>query len=191
MHGCPLTLTLPTAQIQVEDVVISVNGNNVQESPPSEVRAMLAKIGPGVAVTLGLRRPAINGEMENGLVPMVQTQSPSPEPSPSQRRRRPVRAPAVDGVLGHGLDNIPESHSLDIPATADKRHSLTPEMNRKTFTKPVPLKSSKSLDLSSLPQWRRQSTQMVHLQNLIDETELTDRLHDRSRELKVRQLWEV
>lgn len=67
--------------------------------------------------------------------------------------------------------------NLDLPP--EKRLSFTPEMTRKM---PMPLAVSKSLDLSNLPQWR-QASKMVPLQNLLDGTELHDRLHNQ--EMKV------
>lgn len=184
-HLARSSLSLSLSQIQVGDVLLSINGKNVEESPPNEVRAMLAEIQSGVPVKLGLRRPAMNGEgnLENGL-PQLVTETPSPDTSPMSRRRRPFRMAAMDGHSG--LDNIPETHSLDLPAySIDKRHSLTPEMPRKAFSKPVPIKTSKSLDLSNLPQWRLQVSQMVPLKNLIDGTELTERLHNTCKEVKV------
>lgn len=70
--------------------------------------------------------------------------------------------------------------NLNVQQTAVKRHSLTPEVVRKPRDEinKFSIRSSKSLDLANLPQWRSGSSHHnVVLRNLQDGTELTDRLH--------------
>lgn len=174
-----------SGQVKEGDLLLSVNGQDVQLLSPDEVRKLLALQSSDHAITLGLRRPATNGNQSNGpsgLAPDVVVQGSSPDSSPTSGRRMKTRrtgAVTQEGKLPQISEYATPSTFPNLDLPPEKRLSFTPEMTRKM---PMPLAVSKSLDLSNLPQWR-QASKMVPLQNLLDGTELHDRLHNQ--EMKV------
>ena len=77
---------------------------------------------------------------------------------------------------GDARENV-TPHSLNVQGQAEHhRHSLTPEAVRKPL---LNMRNSKSLDLANLPQWRagKNSQQSITMHNLLDGTEMADRLH--------------
>ena len=128
---------------------------DVQLLSPDEVRKLLTPHSTDHVITLGLRRPAMNGDQSNGpstLAPDVVVQSSSPDSSPKPERRMKTRrtgAVTQEGVLPKISEYTPQSSFPDLELPPEKRLSLTPEMPRKM---PMPLTVSKSLDLSNLPQ---------------------------------------
>lgn len=76
---------------------------------------------------------------------------------------------------GDARENV-TPHSLNVQVEHHRHNSLTPEAVRKPF---LNLRSSKSLDLANLPQWRagKGSQQSITMHNLLDGTEMADRLH--------------
>ena len=172
-------------QVNEGDLLLSVNGQDVQLLSPDEVRKLLAVHSSNRFITLGLRRPAMNGNRSNGpgtLAPDLVIQGTSPESSPKPERKMKTRrtgAVTQEGKLPRIGEYTTHSSFPNMELPPEKRLSLTPEMPRRL---PMPLTASKSLDLSNLPQWR-QASKMVPLQNLLDGTELHDRLHNQ--ELKV------
>ncbi len=96
--------------------------------------------------------------------------------------------------IHEGVDDVESKDLLQLNELNDHnqlshRRSLTPESTRKSLevVKRVSMRSSKSLDLSNLPQWRSGSgTSNITIHNLIDGTEMSDRLH--SKGIKVSSL---
>ena len=174
-----------SSQVIEGDLLLSVNGQDVQSRSPDEVRKLLAAHSSDPFITLGLRRLTMNGNQSNGsahVPPELTVHSSTPETSPVAERKMKTRRTGAFSQTDklpkiHEHFTVPNFPNLDLPP--EKRLSLTPEMTRRS---PVPLTVSKSLDLSNLPQWR-QASKMVPLQNLLDNTELHDRLHNQ--QLKV------
>lgn len=216
------------------DLLLSVNGVNVEGLSPSEVGGVLARHSTDSTITLKIRREVTNGSASNGSasdidMPEFEEEEPdamsnghptivvedSPSISPDHSGVSPVsdgpldlkvapvtgwrrggprvrRHNAMEEVLPD-IQEITEGpssklHNLNIQQLAVKRHSLTPEVVRKPredVNKLISIRSSKSLDLANLPQWRAGSSHNnVTLRNLQDGTELTDRLHTHA--IKVR-----
>lgn len=200
-----------SGKVQEGDMLLCVNGHNVQHLTPDEVRKVLSRCTQDTSILLELRRSHIathNGnsgtlspdEIPNGHlpsnsspqspeIPEVTTMSPDTSPSLGTRTRRPP-------VYG-GLPGIQESSSpvLNNPHLSPglqehhrtQRHSLTPQSRTPEVARRInqmSLKPAKSLDLANLPQWRQHSTPQVPLRNLITETEMHDRLHTQG--IKVR-----
>lgn len=127
--------------------------------------------------------------------PIVDAPVPETSVSPAigwkGNQRNGQRVRRINAMTGCGLPEIQEaapqakdnltSHSLNVQAPTVHRHSLTPEAVRKPLEdlKRANLRSSKSLDLANLPQWRagNSSQQNVTLHNLLDGTEMSDRLY--------------
>lgn len=193
-----------SGKVQEGDMLLCVNGHNVQHLTPDEVRKVLSRCTQETSILFELRRPYIASSTHNGNsailspddipnghlpsnsspqspeIPDVATVSPDNSPSLGRRTRRPP-------VYG-GLPGIQESTSpmLNIPHLSPQdhqrtqRHSLTPQSRTPEVTRRInqmSLKPAKSLDLANLPQWRQHSTPQVPLRNLITETEMHDRLH--------------
>ena len=194
-----------SGKVQEGDMLLCVNGHNVQHLTPDEVRKVLSRCTQETSILFELRRPYTsthNGnsgtlspdDIPNGHllsnssspqspeIPEVATISPDNSPSLGGRTRRPP-------VYG-GLPGIQESTSpmLNLPHLSPglqdhhrtQRHSLTPQSRTPEVTRRInqmSLKPAKSLDLANLPQWRQHSTPQVPLRNLIAETEMHDRLH--------------
>ena len=76
-------------------------------------------------------------------------------------------------------DKAVPSNNLNVQVQAVHRHSLTPETVRRPMEDlRSTLRSSKSLDLANLPQWRSGSVaKNVTMHNLLDGSEMSDRLH--------------
>lgn len=197
-----------SGKVSEGDMLLSVNGHNVTHLSPDGVRDILSRFSNNTELLLELRRPT--SEIPNGVVPAINCPTPtspelpsmevingsdsSPETSPqisthnrSPRTRRSglhdrgvtFAKNALPGIQEGALSATPSPGLF--PAVEKKRHSLTPELTRRTHIMNQ-LKSTKSLDLANLPQWR-QATEQITVQNLIDGTELYDRLHNQ--ELKV------
>ena len=200
-----------SGKVQEGDMLLCVNGHNVQHLTPDEVRKVLSRCAQETSILLELRRPYMstqngnsgtlspddipNGHLPSNLspqspeIPEVATVSPDNSPLLSRTRRPPVYG---------GLPGIQESTSptLNIPHLSPglqdhhrtQRHSLTPQSRTPEVTRRInqmSLKPAKSLDLANLPQWRQHSTPQVPLKNLITETEMHDRLHTQG--IKVRR----
>lgn len=213
------------------DLLLSVNGINVEGLSPSEVGGVLARHSTDSTITLKIRREVTNGSasdidvpedeeeeqepMSNGHPSIVVEDSPSISPDhsgvspvsdgPLELKVTPVtgwqggqrggqrvrRHNAIGGVLPEIQETTDGSSNkllnLNVQQQAIKRHSLTPEVVRKQREdiKSITIRSSKSLDLANLPQWRAGSTHHnVTLRNLQDGTELTDRLHSHTIKVK-------
>lgn len=182
-----------SGEIYEGDLLVGLNGKDVQHLSPEEVKELLMSLVGAPEITLDLRRTAVNGtqmslKVVNG--PSVGVTLPSPESSPRGHRRgmmmqRPRRQGVIAGLGDHSrLSEIEEGRPMQSgalnPTPLDKkRFSLTPETTRKQPpAQKSHLRVAKSLDLSNLPQWRQQATQMVPLKNLQEGTELHDRLHN-------------
>ena len=195
-----------SGQIEIGDLLLNINGINVQHLSPGEVGAVLARHSADSTIALEVRRSSANrisnninsseDVLPNGY-PAINVVSSSPEQalreggsSPEKNispvpvgKRRTRRTNVISGGVGP-LTEIPEAEdTLHLPNCSPEishRHSFTPEASRKTVedVKKVSMRSSKSLDLSNLPQWRAgSSAQSVTIHNLLDDTEMTDRLH--------------
>ena len=181
-----------SGEIHEGDLLVSLNGKDVQHLSPEEVKELLVGLIGDSEITLELRRTAVNGTQTDLKVlngPSVGVTLPSPESSPRDRRRgilvqRPRRQGVIGGLGDHSrLSEIEEGRPMPpgalIPPLDKKRFSLTPEATRKQPLAQRPhLRVAKSLDLSNLPQWRQQATQMIPLKNLQEGSELHDRLHN-------------
>ena len=85
-----------------------------------------------------------------------------------------------EDVIDHKLNGVQMLNTVQ--STSSQRHSFTPEAVRKPLEdhrKTTPMRSSKSLDLGVLPQWRVGNMQSVHIHNLLDGSEMTDRLNNK------------
>lgn len=221
--------------IQEGDLLLSVNGINVEDLSPPEVGGVLARHSADSTITLKIRREVTNGStsdldtpedddmegeeeedeeeglMSNGHPTIVVDGSPSISPDHVGASVSPVDDPPeintvpVTGWRGgqRGAQRVrrsnagtlpeieesstgfkpPKTLNLNVQQVATKRHSLTPEAVRKPAKEDAninrfAIRSSKSLDLANLPQWRAGTAHHnVTLHNLLDGTELTDRLH--------------
>jgi hypothetical protein len=89
--------------------------------------------------------------------------------------------PEIDEVTSDSGPKPQTSLNLEVQQVAVKRHSLTPVPPKEEVSGKFAIRSSKSLDLANLPQWRAGSGHHnVVIHNLLDGTELTDRLHSSS-----------
>lgn len=191
--------------VQKGDLLLSVNGINVQHLSPNEVVGVLARHSTDSTIMLELRREMQNGNMndinnELNSHPTIQidrSESPtdihpgsesSPSP-PSNSPTRPRRRNNNVGSLPEIEEDSPEKNNFLVSnPTVTQRHSITPEPIRKSLEelRRAALRSSKSLDLGNLPQWRTgSSAKSVPIHNLLDGSEMTDRLHTKS--IKVKQ----
>ena len=201
-----------SGKVQEGDMLLCVNGHNVQHLTPDEVRKVLSRCTQENSILLELRRPynstqngssgapsrddipnghiPTNSSPQSPEIPEVATLSPDSSPSLGTRSRRPP-------VYG-GLPGIQESMSPMLNAShlspgmqehhRTQRHSLTPQSRTPEVTRRInqmSLKPAKSLDLANLPQWRMHSTPQVPLRNIITEHEMHDRLHTQG--IKVRE----
>ena len=220
------------------DLLLSVNGINVEELSPPEVGGVLARHSTDSTISLKIRREVANGSasdldipedddleeeeeeeeerglMSNGHPTIVVDDSPSISPDhvgasvspvddPLEAKTAPVTGwrggqRGAQRVQRNNVGALPEIEestdsvkpsmtlNLKVQQVATKRHSLTPEAVRKpakddAHINKFAIRSSKSLDLANLPQWRAGSAHHnVTLHNLLDGTELTDRLHSQS-----------
>lgn len=102
-------------------------------------------------------------------------------------RRNNALLPKIQETDGITSSKPPTTLNLNVQQVASKRHSLTPEATRKPREEinKFSIRSSKSLDLANLPQWRSGPTHRnVVMHNLQDGTELTDRLHSHAIKVK-------
>lgn len=191
-----------SGKVNEGDLLLSIEGHNVQNLSPDEARDIIARYSTNTKLLLELRRSPT--EVPNGVVPSINVdmgspelcRSPefngspgsSPDTSPQMNgRHHPRRRPGRSGLIERGgLPGIQEG-AMSNASTGlfppEKRHSLTPELTRKTHVL-NPLKQTKSLDLANLPQWR-QATEQIAIQNLIEGTELHDRLHNQDLKVSV------
>lgn len=222
------------------DLLLGVNGINVQHLSPSEVGGVLARHSVDSNIALEVRRQVMNGSMNEINKTMDVEPTPNindsldmnmnprtnghptiivePNSPPVEPNLPPVSpdcvSPVVDGppeaslpvvgrprggnqmgagkrirrpnvLAGGALPEIQESVeknslSLDVQVPVTHRHSLTPEVKKPVDeVKRMHLRSSKSLDLANLPQWRASgSAQSVTLHNVLDGSEMSDRLHN-------------
>ena len=199
---CQISKLVPGAATQSGkvcegDVLLGVNGQNVQHLSPDEVREVLSRYSNDTRLLIELRRVSVD-TVPNGVVPSInvgvtspERKSPdfngssesSPDASPrlSDRPRRRGRSGINDSSMLPGIQEGNPPPGLFPSHLQEKRHSLTPEPSRKTHVT-NPMKTAKTVELTSLPQWR-QAMEQVPIQNLIDGHELHDRLHNQ--ELKV------
>lgn len=123
-------------------------------------------------------------------VPVPETSAEGWKGEPQQKSGRARRTGMNPMTRCGGMPEIPEAASdgkesltannLNVLPAGSHRHSLTPEAVRKPMEdlKRANLRSSKSLDLANLPQWRRGKTShSITMHNLLDGTEMSDRLH--------------
>lgn len=176
------------------DLLLSVNGVNVQHLNPNEVGGVLARHSTDSTITLELRQQMINGNMND--ITNIEEPIPNghpqiivdPIPPPENINTTPTKVRHAGRVRRTAESTLPEikedidkdnnvSNSLDVQPQPVHRHSLTPkpveDMNRSS------IRSSKSLDLANLPQWRAGTVapQTVTLHNLLNGHEMSDRLH--------------
>lgn len=162
-------------EVHIGDILLNINEKDVQSLTPEDVKDVLKACSADMPVRLKLQRTLTNGAPLSNGPSDSQDEAEVTEPKSSPRRSRRVG-------LAVPLPSIEEGAP---PGKPRPRLSFTPETNSKKEEYPK-LAASKSVDLHSLPQWRRQMSQMVSLQNLLDGHEMTDRLHNRCRDLRVR-----
>lgn len=214
-------VALKSGLIHEGDMLLGINGINVQHLSPSEVGGVLARNSTESVITLELRRDEASDDstgetidhkehpVQNGH-PTIVVEAFSPHVSPDcitpvSNGSPEINMPLVIGWKGNRLGRlrrenpiggqtgvlpeiqedktIPSTMNLNVQVQAVHRHSLTPQ----SVTKPIEdldragtLRSSKSLDLANLPQWRSGSiTKNVTVHNLLDGSEMSDRLHNK------------
>lgn len=168
---------MASREVHVGDALLSINEKDVQGLTPEEVKDVLKACSAEAPVRLRLQRPLTNGApISNGPSDSQEEVEAAGSKSSSSPRARRVG-------LSTTLSSIEEGAQ---PSKPRPRLSFTPESNSKKEDYPK-LSASKSVDLHNLPQWRRQMAQMVSLKNLLDGHEMTDRLHNHCRDLKVRE----
>lgn len=102
---------------------------------------------------------------------------------PRQRHNNPIAGILPMPEIQEATDGTNKvASTLIVQAVVSKRHSITPgtDTDRKSAedVKRNSLRSSKSLDLANLPQWRANTIKSnVTLHNLLDGSEMSDRLH--------------
>lgn len=190
------------------DLLLSINGLNVQHLNPAEISNVLERFNNKNYLDLEIRRSLANGNLktsstkcsdlvQNGHpVIYVEPTSPdrislesdSPSPSPDMFSTG-ARPPRTNFLEPKGLPQIeemtdPKSNGLHL-LTADHpispRHSLTPEATRKPLDvlRKTKMRSCKSLDLGVLHQWRTGSMPGMTVHNLLNDSEMTDRLYNK------------
>ena len=183
-----------SGEIHMGDILLNVNGHNVEHLKPEEVKDVLKSCVGETSIRLALRRTLTNGQpVSNGPSGSPEREGPAPikpHPSPSRTRRSgmALTLPGIDekeSSGGGGGRPGPDPHH---------RLSLTPEIGRKSMvdrkSEMLKLAPSKSVDFQILPQWRqRQTSEMVPIQNLLDGHEMSDRLHNHCKDVKVGGAW--
>ena len=161
--GCVLkdSAACEHGEIKEGDLLLQVNGTDVTEKSPDEVRQTLASCSKDCAIELKLRRPAADrGRVRRsgaGVAPVHVTEE----------------------------DTSPKHLQLTNPnPPTDVRHRRSYTVSN-SIDKPIPMVSSHSVEFGELPQYRR-LTQHIPLQNLITGTELSDRLHNQSTKVCVK-----
>ena len=184
------------------DMLLSINGRNVQHQTPDEVRKLLSGFTQDTTIFLELRRLISNSDLSNGHpssprspdIPEIVNISPEVSPNlEGRRRRQPVLPGIEEAPTKSDLNTVSAHHSLGhnhTPPLQDHRgrYSLTPQSLTPNATRRfhhLSLKPAKSLDLANLPQWRQHATPQVPLKNIITEAEMYDRLHTQG--IKVRE----
>lgn len=193
---------MQNGKIHVGDLLLGINGRNVQHVEPEQLKELMTQYKNDLTLILEVRRvnfgttenqvimnggtPTINvGHVSPDLPDSVSSTSSSPGQSPNaQRRGRRSGAPTPT------LPDIEEGKPTELRVSAStdqKRHSFTSEVQRKSpEINRLKISKSSSLDLANLPQWRKSTSHMVNIQNLLDGSEMVDRLHNQ--EVKVRLL---
>ena len=200
-----------SGKVQEGDMLLCVNGHNVQHLTPDEVRKVLSRCTQDTSILFELRRPYIpsthngnsailspddipnghlpsNSSPQSPEIPDVATVSPDTSPSLGTRSRRPPVYGGLPGIQETTSPMLNISHLAPQDHQRTQRHSLTPQSRTPEVARRInqmSLKPAKSLDLANLPQWRQHSTPQVPLRNLITETETHDRLHTQG--VKVRE----
>eukprot|EP00731_Ephydatia_muelleri_P022495 Em0015g78a len=132
---------------------------DVTEQNPDEVRQTLGSCAKDSVIELKLRRPA------------------------GDRARVRRSGAGVAPLQVPPEDESSPKHLLPSPnPPADFRHRRSYTVSN-SVDKPIPMVSSHSVEFGELPQYRR-LTQHIPLQNLINGTELSDRLHNQSTKVK-------
>ena len=142
-------------EIKEGDLLLEVNGTDVTEQNPDEVKQTLASCAKDCNIELKLRRADRRVRRSGaGVAPLHVTEEDAPAPPPPK------------GLLP----------SPNPPTDVRHRRSYTVS---NSIDKPIPMVSSHSVEFGELPQYRR-LTQHIPLQNLIAGTELSDRLHNQT-----------
>ena len=186
--------TASNSALSEGDLLLSVNDIDVQNMGSEDVRHLLSggQCAGEPVLTLRVYRTTMNGSSESSnahdsMPPpqlAVTNVSPHTSPVPSRVRRTGMVKNMQDPR--QSLPDVKEQHSLAAasfgPAEPHRHsYSMSPHSQRKQIT----LMGSRSVDFAKLPQWRTTGiTQHIPLQNVLDGSELNDRLH--SQAVKVR-----
>lgn len=147
-------------EIKEGDLLLHINGMDVTEQNPDEVRQTLGSCAKDSVIELKLRRPA------------------------GDRARVRRSGAGVAPLQVPPEDESSPKHLLPSPnPPADFRHRRSYTVSN-SVDKPIPMVSSHSVEFGELPQYRR-LTQHIPLQNLINGTELSDRLHNQSTKVRM------
>lgn len=150
------------------------------QTPISNGHPTIVIEGESPSISPDCLSPVSDGSPEPNIPPVTGWRAGGP-------RLRRTNAILPDIQEGSTFSKPPMMLNLNVQQTAVKRNSLTPEAFRKTrdAINKFSIRSSKSLDLANLPQWRSGSSHHnVVLHNLQDGTELTDRLHNQTVKVK-------
>ena len=199
-HG----IAAKSGSVHEGDLLLSVNGINVQHLTPDEVRGVLSRYSGDPNIVLELNRlkttensinggdkePVVNGYPVINIEDHHSTNNQVDGSSSSQKRQKwgnrrerrvNIMQPGNGSLLPDISEGVADKNSLNVIDISEvtERHSLTPEMSRKPLEEfnRASLRTSKSLDLANLPQWRANAAPSITLHNLLDSTEMTDRLH--------------
>jgi len=170
-----------SGKVQIDDLLLTINGRNVQNIEPEQMVDVMARFKNDTTFILELRRSSFLKAPVNDS-PRVSLRTPSPDEgastSPGMRRPRRSGGPPALSDIQEGRPA--EAGHLGVPGMTDKkRHSLTPESQRKTTAvDKLKISKSTSLDLANLSQWRKATGQPISLEYLVDGSELVDRLHN-------------
>lgn len=155
--GCVLKDSAAGEQGEIKegDLLLEVSGMDVTEQNPDEVRQTLGSCAKENVIELKLRRPA------------------------ADRARVRRSGAGVAPLHVSSEEEVSPKHLMPSPnPPADVRHRRSYTVSN-SVDKPIPMVSSHSVEFGELPQYRR-LTQHIPLQNLINGTELSDRLHNQS-----------
>ena len=189
------------------DVLLSVNGLNVQHLSPSEVATVIERHNDSCSVALEVRRSLTNGNINDTPIqnghPVINIEHVSPDipltDSSTSSSPDVTFAPPNRGIKTRrgmfnatkGLQQIDEASPPNMPnglqlphnqQSQSHRHSLTPEAVRKPVEemRKNAMRTCKSLDLANLPQWRTGgAAPSIAIHNLLDDHEMSDRLYSK------------
>lgn len=159
--------TSPLAgKVLVGDVLVSINGENVQGVSVEEIRkCMWREGGDGQEVKLVVRRASIT--------PVITVDDEKPQQSPQQQRRL-RRTGATEQMTKQPPQVLQLRPTIE---SLGKRHSVSPEVSPREAhnRKMIPMQPSKTIDFGELPQWRKKP--VITLQNYCTGEQTVDKLH--------------